>query len=168
MAEACAATIRIGGILPCHLFPAFLTAVEADRARLDYDGEWFSEATLPENEPLDLFAREAIGGRFANLETFCIAHKLPFIRWCEARTSDWDAERVAYSGEGEPLHFLATDGNEVAITASDIERFGTIDALREFLASATPDLPPFQIASLNGEPVRPVDLLNDMTELHIP
>lgn len=145
MADTCAANIRIGGQLWQHLYAAFLTAVEADRARLDYGGEWFSEERLPDNEPLQLFGREAIGGSFENVEAFCVVHRLPFIRWCEARAGDWDAERVAYSGEGEPLHFLATDGEEVAITASDIERFETIETLRAFLKSASPILPPFRI-----------------------
>lgn len=162
MADTCAASIRVGGPLPHGLFPAFLTAVEADRARLDYGGDWFSEEQLPDNEPLKLFSREAIGGSFENLEAFCVAHRLPFIRWCEARTGDWDAERVAYSGEGEPLHFLATDGEEVAMTAAEIERFKTIDALREFLKSATPELPPFQVVASAIEP--PIDSPGDIAD----
>src|SRR3546814_18654699 len=74
---------------------------------LEWDGEPFTLDDMPENAPLSLMAHEVAWGRFEQLEAFCIANGLCFARWSGGYSGQWGAERLGFTGIGEPQGYAA-------------------------------------------------------------
>lgn len=142
MADRVSASISIGGALPRAALPDFIAAIIDEGLSTEWDGEEFSPAHLPTNEPLHLMAHEVAWGRFEGLEAQCIALALPFARWSGAYPGQWSAERVVFSGTGDRVSYACDEEDRVTINRDTVERLGGIAAIRAYFAAADFAVPP--------------------------
>jgi hypothetical protein len=145
MADRVSAHIRIGGTLARSDVDAFLDAVTQERASIDGEGGALDLSNLSRTEPLELFVHEAVGGRLETLESFCIDHRLPFVRWCDGYPGGWDAERLVYNPGFEPLSFAVTQSDAAVVTAGQVRELGSFEAIEAYLAAAELVLPLFVV-----------------------
>jgi len=145
MAERSSAAIRIGGHLAGAELPAFAAAIEIEGLSTDWEGEPFSVDELHQGQSLYLAAHEVAGGEFEHLEHFCRRHGLPYARWRAGRSGSYGPERVVFDGVGPVATFAATDDDEVLIALEDIERLGSIAAIRAHFAKANSRIPPLEL-----------------------
>lgn len=145
MADRASVTISIGGVLPSVLIGALCAAIRHDGAGRDWDSGPFLGEDIAGGEVLFLCGHEIAWGMFEALETFCVAHRLPFARWAGSCRSSFGPERVVYDGTSEPRHFLATDDDEILFSIEDIRRLGTLDAIEAHYAFAHMIVPPLTI-----------------------
>jgi hypothetical protein len=145
MVDRVAATITIGGALPFYLLDAFVGLVEDEALAPEWDGEPFTVAGLPADGPLMLIASEVAWGEFRELESFCVAHRLPFARWHQSNCASWGAERAVFTGENEVRVYAATDDDTVMIDRETVVRLGLVEAILDYLEAADLDPPHFQV-----------------------
>ncbi len=150
MADRVSVTIRIGGVLPRVHLAEFIAAVE-EEALTDPLGEYFTEALITSLAPLELSANDVAWGRLEALEAFCLAHGLPFERWCGSYPGSWEAERVVFDGTTEPRSYTVTENDIVVVTEPEVRSLGSLDAVLAYLRSARPCLPPFVVTDRNEE-----------------
>jgi hypothetical protein len=125
MIDRVSASITIGGTLLSTLLPEFI-ALEQQGLSTEWDGEAFTVRDLPEIAALDLMAHEVAWCRFVPLEAFCIKNALPFSRWLGAYPSQWGAERVVFSGSGDPQSYAADEDDYILIGRCTAERLGSL------------------------------------------
>lgn len=147
MADRVSATITIGGSLPADQLLDFATIISGAGLSTDWDGEDFSTAQFVPGSSLTLMAHEVAWGRFEDLEAFCTAEHLPFVRWSGAYAGQWGAERVVFTGAGEPASFAADEEDQVLIDRGTIDRLGTIEAVRAHFDSADFAVPPLHVVT---------------------
>ena len=142
MADRVSASIEIGGTLtsPANLELAEIIADEG--LSIEWDGECFEPAHRTPGEPLRLFAHEVPWGRFDSLEAWCVAHAIPFSRWSGAYGGEWGAERVVFTGAGEPTSYAADEDDHVVIHRQTIERLDSFDAVIAHFDAADAQVPP--------------------------
>ncbi len=144
MSDCVPAAIRIGGILLPAEIAAF-TAIVARERLTRPEGAPFVIAEISGREPIDLVCDAAICGSLDEIEAFCIAHRLPFRRWCGALPGLWEAERLVYDGRSEPRVYMATDSDLLVATEAEVRSLGSIEAVRAYFCSGDPCIPPFAI-----------------------
>jgi hypothetical protein len=145
MADRVSASITIGGILPSALLPDFVALIEQQGLSTEWDGEAFSAGDLPDNAALDLMAHEVAWGRFEELEAFCVRNALPFSRWSGAYPGQWGAERLVFSGDGEPQSYAADEDDYILIGRCTAERLGGFAAIIAHFNAADFAVPPLVI-----------------------
>lgn len=129
MAGRVSASITIGDTLSAALLPDLINAIEREGLSTDWDGELFTADQCFANEPLALMAHEVAWGHFRELEAFCIQQGLPFARWSGGYHGQWGAQRMVFSGSGEPTSFAADEEDCILIDRSTAERLGSIEAI---------------------------------------
>lgn len=129
MADRVSASITIGGALPSALLPDLIALIEQERLSTEWDGEVFTASDLTGNTALDLMAHEVAWGRFEELEAFCVKNALPFSRWSGAYPGQWGAERVVFTGSGEPQSYAADEDDYILIGRCTAERLGSFAAI---------------------------------------
>lgn len=157
MTDRSSAYIIIGGELPALDFLVLAGLIRAESLSADWDGPWFTPDDHVEGQPLSLKAREVTGGQFDELEAWCEAHGLPFVRWCAAYPGSWAAERVVFTGEGEPVSYISDDDDRVLIDAARFESLGSMEAVRAHFAAGNFIVPPLVIIPHNPEDPTPAD-----------
>lgn len=145
MADRVSATITIGGSLPADQLLELAAIIIGEGLSTDWDGEDFSTSQIVPESSLTLRAHEVAWGRFEDLEAFCIAEHLPFVRWSGAYAGQWGAERVVFTGADEPASFAADEDDHVLIDRSTIDRLGTIETVRAHFDLADFVVPPLRI-----------------------
>lgn len=145
MADRVSASITIGGALPSVLLPDFITFIEQQRLSTEWDGEPFTASDLAGNAALDLMAHEVAWGRFEELEAFCVKNALSFSRWSGAYPGQWGAERVVFTGSGEPRSYAADEDDYILIGRCTAERLGGFAAIIAHFDAADFDVPPLVI-----------------------
>lgn len=105
MADRVSASIAIGGNLPAARLDSLIEIIALEGLSTDWDGPAFDASQLPDNAALRLYAHEVAWGRFTELEAFCVEHHLPFARWSGSYPGQWGAERVVFTGSGEPQSY---------------------------------------------------------------
>lgn len=83
MANRVSASIKLGGVLPRGRLAELLDVIAVEGLSTDWDGSPFSGVQIQADSPIELFAHEVAGGSFDELESFCLSHALPFVRWCD-------------------------------------------------------------------------------------
>lgn len=146
MADRVSATITIGGFLPPDQLLELAAIINGEGLSMDWDGEDFTVSQLLPNSALTLMAHEVSWGRFENLEAFCVTERLPYVRWSGAYAGQWGAERLVFTGSGEPTRFAADEEDNILIDRSTIDRLATIDAVRAHFDDADFAVPPLRIA----------------------
>lgn len=150
MADRSSAAIRIGGCLQRAALPDLVAAIAHERLSTDWDGGPFTIGDLVDGEPLYLVAHEVVGGELDHLEYFCRQHALAYARWSGGCSGSYGAERVVFAGTGAVSHFAATDDDDVMISLEDIERLGSLPAIRAHFAAANMAIPPLELIGKAG------------------
>lgn len=145
MADRVSASITIGGALPSALLPDFIALIEQQGLSTEWDGEPFTASDLTGNAALELMAHEVAWGRFEELEAFCVNNALPYSRWSGAYSGQWGAERVVFTGSGEPRSYAADEDDYILIGRSTAERLGTFAAIVAHFDAADFAVPPLVI-----------------------
>ena len=145
MADRVSASITIGGALPSALMPDLISLIEQQGLSTEWDGEAFTASDLTWNAALELMAHEVAWGRFEALEAFCVKNALPFSRWSGAYSGQWGAERVVYSGSGEPRSYAADEDDYILIGRCTAERLGSFAAIVAHFDAADFAVPPLVI-----------------------
>ncbi len=144
MADRVSASIEIGGEITANLFPALVDITANHGLALEWDAAPFDGNGLTPGAPLALFAHEVPGGQFDDLERFCVAHALPFVRWCDGYPGAWNAERVVFTGDGEPVSYAAME-DFVVLGRQTAEALGSYDAIMANFDAADFGVPPLII-----------------------
>jgi hypothetical protein len=129
MADRVSASIMIGGALYASAFAELAELIAAERLAVEWDGDPFEREHRIDGEPLRLFAHEVAGGRFEEIEDWCIMHRVPFVRWCGGYSGQWGPERVVAIGDGKAVSYAVTEDDEVVISRSIITALGSLDAI---------------------------------------
>lgn len=145
MTNRVSASIAIGGMLPANLLSGFVKAVESEALSTEWGGEPFTIDDMPEGRSLHLMAHEVAWGRFEELESFCVEHGLPFARWSGAYSCEWGAERVVFTGSGEPQSYEADDNDNIVFNREVVDRLGMLEAIQAHLDTANFPIPPLVV-----------------------
>ena len=150
MADRVSASITIGGSIDAARYLELAELISADGLATEWDGEAFEAHHRSVGRPLSLFAHEVAGGRLDTLEDWCLANRLPFVRWCGGFSGQWGPERVVATGDGRVTSYAVTEDDEVVISRSTIEQLGSTDAILAHFDAAEFDVPPLDIIQLVG------------------
>lgn len=149
MADRVSASIVIGGNLTAAEF-AELAQILADEAlSTEWDGEPFEPDHRVCGEPLRLHAHEVAWGRFETLEPWCFEHGIAFARWAGGYSGQWGAERVVFTGSGDPVTYLADEDDHILIDRSQLEKLGSIEAILAHFDAADAPIPALRV---EGDP----------------
>lgn len=113
MADRVSASIVIGGKVSADDFITLCRLIAEEDLSVEWDGEPFTPGHRIDGEPLSLFAHQVTGGQFDTLESWCIAHALPFVRWCGGYTGAWLPERLVFTGTGDGQSFRVDENDNV-------------------------------------------------------
>ena len=142
MADRVSASIVIGGRLSRAAYEELASIIADELLSIEWDGEPF----LPEHrivgQPLSLFAHEVAWGRFDALENWCVANAIAFARWSGAFPGQWGAERMVFTGEGDPKPYACDEDNYVVIGRGTAERLGSMEAIMTHFDAADFIVPP--------------------------
>jgi hypothetical protein len=156
MADRVSASITIGGTLSTPDFETLCEMICAEGLLIEWDGEPFAPDHLVPGAALNLFAHEVAGGQFGDLEAWCVAHDLPFVRWCGSYSGQWGPERVVFTGAGEPKSYAVSEDDVAMIDLETIERLGPIEAVLAHFAAANFTVPPLVVDVSQPEGAEPV------------
>ena len=136
MADRVSASITIGGTVTPAVYAELADTIAAEGLSTEWDGEPFEADQRTKGEPLRLFAHEVAWGRFEELEAWCVERRIPFARSSGAYGGQWGAERVVFSGVGEPVSYAADEDDCIMIGRDTVERLGSIEAIRAHFDAA--------------------------------
>lgn len=145
MADRVSASIVIGGTLGAPAFAELAELIMGEGLAVEWDGDPFEPEHRVEGEPLRLFAHEVAGGRFEEIEEWCVSHHLPFMRWCGGYSGQWGPERVVATGDGTAAFFAVTEDDEVVISRSTIAALGSLGAVFAHFDAAEFVVPPLVV-----------------------
>jgi hypothetical protein len=145
MADRVSASITIGGIIAAADYAQLCAIIADEGLSIEWDGEAFEPEHRTPGKPLSLHAHEVAWGRFAILEPWCVANGLSFARWSGAYGGEWDAERVVFTGKGEPIAYIADENDHVVINRATVERLGSIEAILAWFDAADITVPPLVV-----------------------
>lgn len=139
-------SITIGGSLADALIDDFVHVVQADSLSIEWDGEDFGSDQFPDDGPLRLYAHDVRNGEIANVEDFCCAQNLPFVRWSGGAPGAFGPEIVVWTGSGERIRFAADEEEHVVIDAVKADELGSFEAIAQHFADGCYQPPAFRIA----------------------
>jgi len=147
MADRVSASIAIGGSLPASLLPDFVAAIQLEGLSAEWGGKPFTLDDMPDGAPLCLMAHEVSWGRFEALEAFCIERGLAFARWSGGYSGQWGAERLVFTGSGEPTSYAADEDDYILMGRCTAERLDSCAAILAHFDAADFVIPPLVIAT---------------------
>jgi hypothetical protein len=145
MADRVSATTCIGGTLRRSMLDAVLDNIAPERLSTQWDGPVVRETDLPADAPLWLMAHEVAWGEFEALQQFCADQGLAYVQWSDGCGGQWGAQRMVFTGAGEPVTYCADSDDRLLIDLDTIERLGGLEAVRRHFAAAAFAGPPLQI-----------------------
>lgn len=149
MADRVSASIELGGSLTAADYNELSEIIASEGLSIEWDGEPFEPDHRTVGASLSLYAHEVAWGRFDMLEAWCLERKLPFTRWSGAYAGQWGAERVVFTGEGEPVSYAADEEDYVVIGRGTVEKLGSLDAIIAYFDAADTHVPPLVV---EGDP----------------
>lgn len=147
MADRVSAAITVGGTVPQSTYAELTDVIASEGLSTEWDGEPFESDQRTEGEPLCLFAHEVAWGRFEQLEAWCVEHGMPFARWSGAYGGQWGAERVVFTGVGEPTSYAADEEDRIMVHRDTVERLGSMETVLAHFEAADFVIPPLSIIS---------------------
>ncbi len=147
MADRVSASIVIGGKLTVSLYEALADIITSEGLSTEWDGPAFEPEHRAPGESLSLYAHEVAWGRFEVLEAWCVTNKLTFSRWSGAYPGQWGAERVVFTGYGEPSSYPADEDDHVMLAREMAEKLGSIEAIIGYFNAADIAVPPLDIVT---------------------
>lgn len=145
MGDRVSASIAVGGSVDAAEFAELASIIASEALAIEWDGELFDPHHRVEGEPLRLFAHEVAGGRFDDLEDWCLLHRLPFVRWCGSYSGQWGPERVISTGDGRATSYAVTEDDDVVISRSTVEGLGTMEVVIAHFDAADFRVPPLVV-----------------------
>lgn len=145
MVDRVEASIVVGGTLSAADYAELCEIIAMERLSIDRDGRQFEPQNRIVGEPLTLYGEEVAWGEFETLEGWCRAHELAYVRWRGTNPSQWGAERVVFTGEGEPRSYAADDEDEVVVARETIVRLGSFEAIIAYFNAADFKVPPLML-----------------------
>lgn len=145
MADRVYAAIRIGGSLTAPDFAELVALIADEGLASESADEPFEPDHCVPGKPLRLYAHEVAWGCFVDLEAWCIAKGLPFSRWSAGYGTQWSAERVVFTGAGDPRSYLTDEDDCVVIERGTVERLGSVPAILAYLDAADVAVPALTI-----------------------
>jgi hypothetical protein len=140
--------VIIGGKLKRSLVAELCELADIERMRTEWDGPALDEAEVlrqaEAGEYLLLCGREVSGGEPTNLLTFCGAHDLIY-------RVEWDAGCGYGAGgrhndaAGDYEYSIGQIGEPPTISADELLKLGSMDAVRELAQRLTGKIPPLEI-----------------------
>ena len=150
MADRVSASIILGGtISPAH-FTELVGLVADEGLSTEWDGMPFGPDQVTPGEPLQLYAHEVPWGRFEQLEAWCVVHGVPFARWAGSYAGEWTAERVVFTGLGEPRSYTADEDDRILIDRGMVEQLGSVEAILAHFDAADAAVPLLVVADETG------------------
>lgn len=146
MADRVSATITLGGDITAARFAELVELIQAEALSIDWNEETFDASQVVPGEPLHLCAHEVAWGTFNDLETWCREHQVPYVRWSGGYGCEWGAERVVFTGDGEPASYDADESDRIFVDRATVERLGSVEAILARFDAADFALPPFAVA----------------------
>lgn len=146
MGDRASVHITIGGTLPRQHLEALAAHAETYDLRVEWDGEPFDPAALPEGEPLELYGTELNGGQIPDIDEFCAEHGLPFRRWSGGCLGAFLPEIVLFDGQGPLRDYTASEDEYLLFPPSWILGFTRLRDLKREIAAAELSIPPFVLA----------------------
>ena len=146
MADRVSASIVLGGTITAADLQQLAELIEHEGLSTEWDGEPFQPGDITPDEPLRLYAHEVPWGRFEALESWCVVNAVSFTRWSGAYPGQWGAERIVFTGEGQPQWFAADEDGYVMIGRDTAERLGSIEAVIALFDAADFVVPPLTVA----------------------
>lgn len=145
MADRVAASIELGGVLSALNYRKLCETIENEGLSIEWDGEPFEAHHRIEGQSLCLYAYEVAWGKFDMLETLCVMMGLPFVRWSGAYPGQFGAERVVFTGTGEPQTYPADEDDYVVIGRHMVEKLGSLEAIIAYFDAADFKVPPLVV-----------------------
>ena len=145
MGDRASVHITIGGTLLREHLAALAGHIADYDLRIEWDGEPFDPAVLPEAKPLELYGMELNGGLIDDVDAFCTEHRLPFHRWSGGCLGAFDPEIVVFDGSGPPRSYIANDEGTVLFSRSWIGSFTRLRDLKREMARADVTIPSFMV-----------------------
>ena len=142
MADRVSASITLGGTVSPTAYAELADVIAAEDLSTEWGGDPFQPDQRIEGEPLRLVAHEVAWGRFEELEAWCVEHRIPFARWSGAYGGEWGAERVVFTGDGEPKSYAADENDRVMIDRDTAKQLASIEAIRAHFDAAEFEVPP--------------------------
>ena len=147
MSDRVSASITIGGTMTATTYADLAALIVNEALSTEWDGAVFALDRRIDGEPLTLYAHDVPWGRFEQLEAFCVANRLPFTRWSGGYAGLWDAERIVFTGDGEPQAFGASEDDDVRIGRHTAQALGSFTAIIANFDAADFMVPPLISAS---------------------
>jgi hypothetical protein len=148
MADRVSASISVGGALASSQYHTLAEIIAREALMIDWDGTRFDPAVRSIGEQLTLYAHDVAWGRFEQLETWCVAAKLPFVRWSGACFGQLGAQRTVFTGHGDPISYATDEEDYVVVNKATIEKLGSILAINAYFVCAEFKVPPLIV---NGD-----------------
>lgn len=145
MADRVAASIVIGGHVSSAVYAQLAHIAVSERLSTEWGGEPFEASHRPADGGLALYGEEVAWGRFDELEALCSDKLLPFVRWSGSASGSWGAERVVFTGEGEPRSFAVDDDDLLIIARDDVVELGSFEAIIAHFDGASFVVPPLVV-----------------------
>ncbi|ODT65216.1 MAG: hypothetical protein ABS75_32480 [Pelagibacterium sp. SCN 63-23] len=149
MADRVSASIRLGGAITAADYAELSQLIADEGLSAEWDGPPFAPDHRVLGEPLCLYAHEVAWGCFDALEAWCVGRKTPFVRWSGAYAGQWGAERVVFTGEGEPTSYAVDEEDYVVIDRGTVQTLGSADAILAYFDAADVTIPAL---SVEGDP----------------
>lgn len=141
MADRVSASITLGGTLTVVQYAELTEIIAEEGLSVEWDGERFAPQHRTAGASLSLYAHEVPGDRFEKLESWCVDKRLSFARWSGAYPGQWGAERVVFTGEGEPISYATDEDDDVVIGRGTAERLSSIEAILAYFDAADVSIP---------------------------
>lgn len=151
MGDCVSASIELGGSLSAADYAELSDVIAGERLSIAWDGEPFEPHDRTVGEPLCLYAHEVAWGRFEMLETWCVEKNLPFTRWSGTYAGQWGAERVVFTGGGEPVSYATDEDDYVVIGRGSVENLGSVEAIVAYFDAADTRVPPLVVEGDPGD-----------------
>jgi len=147
MADRVSASITLGGTITAALYSGLVERIADMALSTEWDGEPFEAHHRTEGAALALFAHEVPGGEFRALEQYCEEHGIAFARWSGSYPGAFAAERVVFTGNGEPRSYTADEEDRILIARDTVEALGSFDAVLAYFDEADFEVPPLVVES---------------------
>jgi hypothetical protein len=152
MADRVSASITLGGTISPARYAELVERIDYEGLSTEWGGEPFASDQLTPGEPLYLCAHEVPWGRFEQLEAWCAANAVPFARWAGGYPGQWTAERVVFTGQGEPRSYTADEDDRIYVDRFTVERLGSLEALIAYFDAADAAVPPLVVSEIGAVP----------------
>src|SRR3546814_1879123 len=141
MADRVPESIQIGVNSSAAVFAELLHIIAFEGLAPEWGGEPFDAESRVVGQPLALFDESCAWGKIDNLETFCVEHGLPFVRWSGSYPGEWSPERLIFRGNGTVDSYMVDESDRVLLDRRLLDDLGSIAAALAYFHAAEFEVP---------------------------